>query len=219
VRPDVVDLTAHTGLVALPAELRACAGRVRALAVQSNRLEALPAWWGELSGLTELRVDCMQSLDSDDDDDVFYLQELPDALGQLTTLRTLELRGCTGMKALPQGLTSLTGLRQLDLSRCRGLTALPAGLGTLTGLRQLDLSDCSELTALPAGLGTLTGLERLNLSDCYELTTDQLTALPAELVALTGLRQLGLSDALGQLTTLRTLEVRGGTGLKARRKG
>jgi hypothetical protein len=36
-RPDSVDLTARTGLVALPVELRACAGRVRALAVRS--------WW------------------------------------------------------------------------------------------------------------------------------------------------------------------------------
>ena len=52
----MVDLTAHTGLLALPAELWACAGRVRVLAVRSEQLEALPAWLGELTGLRELRV-------------------------------------------------------------------------------------------------------------------------------------------------------------------
>jgi hypothetical protein len=77
VRPDSVDLTAHTGLVALPEELRACAGRVRGLLVRSKRLKALPAWLGELTGLTELRVDGMAWNHSQ--------QELPDAVGQLTT--------------------------------------------------------------------------------------------------------------------------------------
>jgi len=65
------------GLVSLPEELRACAGRVRALAVRSERLESLPAWLAELTGITELRVNGMGSY--------FSLQELPDAVGQLTT--------------------------------------------------------------------------------------------------------------------------------------
>ena len=37
VRPDSVDLSAHTGLVTLPSELRACAGRVRSLAASGSR--------------------------------------------------------------------------------------------------------------------------------------------------------------------------------------
>ena len=56
VRPDAVDLTAHTGLVALPEELRACAEGVRELRVRSDALEALPTWLGELTGLEVLRV-------------------------------------------------------------------------------------------------------------------------------------------------------------------
>jgi hypothetical protein len=46
VRPDSVDLTAHTGLVALPEELRACAGRVRSLAVRSEGSRRCRRGWG-----------------------------------------------------------------------------------------------------------------------------------------------------------------------------
>jgi hypothetical protein len=77
VRPDSVDLTANEGLVALLEELRACAGRVWALAVRSRRLEALPAWLGELTGLTELRVDLSYCTG---------LTALPAELGALTRL-------------------------------------------------------------------------------------------------------------------------------------
>ena len=99
VRPDVVDLRAHTGLVELPVEVRVCAGSVRELAVQSHELEALPAWIGELTALTALRVVGANYLERE-----CPLRELPDAMGQLTMLRTLELRGCRKLTALPAAL-------------------------------------------------------------------------------------------------------------------
>ena len=103
VRPDSVDLTANEGLVALLEELRACAGRVWALAVRSRRLEALPAWLGELTGLTELRVDLSYCTG---------LTALPAELGALTRLRELDLFSCSGLTALPAGLGALTGLHE-----------------------------------------------------------------------------------------------------------
>ena len=84
VRPGSVDLAAHKRLVALPAEMRACAGRVRRLAVLSGQLEDLPAWLGELTGLTELRVGGSDHKDCP-------LRELPKEVGQLTRLQTLDL--------------------------------------------------------------------------------------------------------------------------------
>jgi GTPase SAR1 family protein len=210
VRPDMVDLSAHTGLVALPAELRACAGRVRALAVRSERLEALPAWLGELTRLMELRVGGWWEFA---EKEMHYcpLRDLPKEVGQLTRLQQLDLSYCSGLTVLPAGLGALTRLQELDLSECSGLTALPVELGVLTRLQKLIMVECSGLTALPAGLGALTRLQKLDLSYCSGLK-----ALPVELGALTGLQKLDLSGCsgltalpveLGALTGLRELDM------------
>jgi hypothetical protein len=114
------------------------------------------------------------------------------------TAESLDLSGCTGLRALPLGLT----VGRLCLNGCTALAALPAGLrlreldarqtrvrGLPSDLRvtyRLDLSDCVELESLPAGLsvGTLTlrgceslaalpeGLETcfLDISGCTRLT-------------------------------------------------
>jgi hypothetical protein len=130
VRPDVVDLTAHTGLVALPEELWASAGRVRELEVQSADLEALPAWLGELTGLTALRIAGV-----DYEDHVCPLRKLPDAVGRLTALRKLKLRECYKLTALPAALASLTRLEDLQLTGCHRLEEVPAWVTALTGLK------------------------------------------------------------------------------------
>ena len=160
VRPDVVDLTAYTGLVALPEELRAFAWRVRTLKVSSDQLEALPAWLGELTGLTELRVGGW--FDRDKTKMRWCpLRELPAEVERLSGLLGLILHNCRGLSALPVELGALTRLEKLDVGGCSGLTALPAGLGA--GLWEINLSSCSGLTALPAGLGALTRLWSLAL--------------------------------------------------------
>ena len=141
VQVDIVDLTAHTDLVSLPEGLRACAGRVRTLAVRSRRLEVLPAWLGKLTGLTELRVEGC--------DGWCPLPELPDTISQLTALRSLNLAGCSELTSLPEALGALTNLKELDLSGCSGLTSLPDALLVLTNLERLGLSGCAGLTSLP----------------------------------------------------------------------
>ena len=232
-RLDIVDLTAHTDLVSLPEGLRACAGRVQALAVRSRRLKALPAWLGELTGLTELRVEGC--------DGWCPLPELPDAMSQLTALRSLSLSGCSDLTSLPDALGALTNLKELDLSWCSGLTSLPEVLLMLTNLERLFLSGCSDLTSLPDALGALTNLKELDLSDCSGLTAlpdalgaltnlqelvmsgcSGLTELPRGMVSLTNLQGLDLSDcsgltslprALGSLTNLEELDLSECSGL------
>jgi hypothetical protein len=88
------------------------------------------------------------------------LTELPESLGQLTQLRSLNLSG-NQLTALPESLGQLTQLQLLDLSDNQ-LTALPEWLGQLTQLRSLNLSG-NQLIALPESLGRLEYLQQLNL--------------------------------------------------------
>ena len=134
------------------------------------------------------------------------LTELPESLGQLTQLQTLNLSH-NQLTALPESVGQLTQLQRLDLGGNQ-LTALPESLGRLTQLRSLNLT-ANQLTALRESLGQLTQLQRLDLS------RNQLTALPESLGQLTQLQTLDLSnnqlkavpESLGLLETLQILSL------------
>jgi hypothetical protein len=134
------------------------------------------------------------------------LTELPDSLGQLTQLHSLNLSH-NQLTTLPESLGQLTQLHLLNLSDNQ-LTTLPEWLGQLTQLHLLDLGG-NGLTALPEWLGQLTQLQWLRL------VGNQLTALPEWLGQLTQLQSLDLSrnqlttlpEWLGQLTQLQVLHV------------
>ena len=136
------------------------------------------------------------------------LTELPESLGQLTQLQTLDLSG-NQLTALPEWLGQLTQLQDLNFENNR-LTALPESLGQLTQLQTLDLSG-NQLTALPEWLGQLTQLQDLNFEN------NRLTALPESLGQLTQLQTLdlrnnqltALPESLGQLEQLQTLYLTG----------
>ncbi len=91
------------------------------------------------------------------------LTEVPEHLGQLTELQSLNLSG-NQLTTLPESLGQLTELRWLYLYRNQ-LTALPESLGQLTQLRFLYLAG-NQLTALPQSLGLLPWLYVLDLKDC-----------------------------------------------------
>jgi len=134
------------------------------------------------------------------------LTELPESLGQLTQLQSLDLSG-RQLTALPESLGQLTQLRAVDLSDNR-LTVLPESMGQLAQLQSLDLSQ-NRLTALPESLSQLTQLWSLDLSD------NRLKVLPESLGQLTQLRSLDLSKAIngplpdwvGNLTNLENLDI------------
>ncbi len=112
------------------------------------------------SGATEL--DLSQKYDAKDSE---KLTELPESLGQLTQLQSLDLSG-NQLTTLPESLGQLTQLQSLDLSGNQ-LTTLPESLGRLaahTQLQTLHLSN-NQLTTLPESLGQLTQLKMLNIQD------------------------------------------------------
>ena len=65
------------------------------------------------------------------------LENLPEALGNLSSLTELDLRN-NKLMALPESLGGLSNLVYLDL-RANPLTMLPASIGNLPRLEKLDL--------------------------------------------------------------------------------
>ena len=139
------------------------------------------------------------------------LQALPSELGQLTQLSRLDLSG-NQLTDLPPELGQLTQLSSLDLGGNQ-LTELPPVLGQLTQLSWLDLYH-NRFTDLPPVLVQLPNLHTLNL------LWNEWTEFSPLLPQMTQLRSLSLSAnrltgpipaALGQLTHLEDLDIRGGS--------
>jgi len=146
------------------------------------------------------------------------LKELPTSIGQLTTLRSLNLSWCSELKYLPTSIGQLTTLRSLNFSGCSQLKYLPTSIGQLTTFRSLNLSGCSKLKELPASIGQLTTLRSLNLSWCSKLK--ELPASIAQLITLWSLNLSGCSQlkelptCIDKLSALTSLNLSGCSQLK-----
>ena len=146
------------------------------------------------------------------------IHRLPDSLGELSHLETLDLRGCQKLTDV-RVVTWLIRLKVLLLGQdVRSddwfdqsfvLSDITFLFG-LPDLQKLSLRWCLQLTDVSV-LGSLTGLQVLDLSRCYGL------ADVSVLSSLTGLQVLdlsgcyGLTDVsmLGTLTGLRYLNLSG----------
>ena len=115
--------------------------------------------------------------------------ELPSEIGNLTSLKSLNLGDNSLSGAIPAEIWKLTDLEVLYL-RLNSLTgAIPTEIGNLTRLEGLILDNNSLSGAIPAETGNLTNLERLSLFN------NSLTgAIPAEIGKLTNLRLLSLGS-------------------------
>ncbi|NWR17541.1 MFHA1 protein, partial [Emberiza fucata] len=219
-------------LVRLPAAALRHLGRLAELDLSHNRLRGLGDG-GALAGLRGLRklslshnelgaegpglpprlaeLGCLEELDLSFN----RLRRLPEGLGRLRHLRTLDVDhnllpsfpapllelaaleelDCSGNRhlgALPEGIAALRRLKILWLSGT-GLASLPEGLCQLSALESLML-DGNRLQALPAGFGSLQRLKMLNLS------SNLLGEFPSAILALPSLEELYLSR--NQLTVL-----------------
>ena len=139
--------------------------------------------------------------------------EIPDGLGALTNLATLNLGSNRLRGEIPAGLGNLTNLTELHVSFNQLSGTIPAGLGNLTNLKSLQLVGNLLSGGIPAGLGNLTNLTELNL------WSNRLSGeIPVELGSLTNLTGFDLSEnpisgeipaELGNLTNLRSLRFKG----------
>lgn len=120
-----------------------------------------------------------------EEDESKRLTELPESLGQLTQLQSLDLSR-NQLTALPEWLGQLTQLRTLYVHNNQ-LTALPKSLGQLSHLRVFSIAK-NHLTILPPEIGQLTALEELYLHE------NLIATLPKTMARLQSLRELALLD-------------------------
>ena len=91
------------------------------------------------------------------------IQVIPEAIGELSLLRTLHLRG-HNIHTIPDSLCDLSELRSLDLFGSP-IERLPACFSNLSNLASLDLSYCHKLKLLPSDIGKLRALRSLAAAD------------------------------------------------------
>ncbi|OWM76004.1 hypothetical protein CDL15_Pgr009649 [Punica granatum] len=143
------------------------------------------------------------------------LTELHKSVGQLGSLRYLNLRGCSKLAKFPTDVSGLKCLENLILSNCALLEELPEGIGLMKSLKEL-LVDGTAIRKLPDSLFHLEMLEKLELTGCSSLQE-----LPNLLGMLHSLKEIildssgivSLPDSIGSLGNLETLSVRWCTSL------
>ncbi|CAI0396229.1 unnamed protein product [Linum tenue] len=145
------------------------------------------------------------------------LKKLPDFTGHMECLVELELDGL-GIKQLPSTIGSLVGMQTLQIKDCHQLKSIPHSLGCLTSLKEIILQSCPRLEELPISLGSLVGLKELCLWRC-----DGLRSLPPNLGCLTSLETLTLGScwklehlppSMGNLLSLELLQIHNCVNLK-----
>ncbi|KAL3698324.1 hypothetical protein R1sor_012400 [Riccia sorocarpa] len=134
--------------------------------------------------------------------DLQKLRTLPEALGNLQSLRRLECERC-GFESLPESLGRLSGLTSLRIEYCGNLKTLPETIGELASLEDFCVYHCENLKTLPETIGDLSSLTSLQLP-----YTSALHSLPESVGRLSSLSTLNipfvrtLPNTIGDLSNL-----------------
>ncbi len=178
-------------------------------------------WVNKTNWLTSQPFDQWVGLSTDVDGRVTALElvgnnlssELPEDLGSLSKLKTIDLSDNELSGELPTSFWTMSSLVQIDFDNNSFDGELPAEIANLVNLEELYLSGNSFSGSIPDEIGVLTNLQDLTL-DGNELTG----TIPFVLGNLTKLVFLELDDnsfegelpsELGQLTSLDLLNLNG----------
>ncbi|KAJ7538102.1 hypothetical protein O6H91_11G034100 [Diphasiastrum complanatum] len=121
---------------------------------------------------------------------------LPNGLGKLSKLQTLNLQSCSFIGSIPAEIGSLKGLRSLTLNRNQLSGEIPPSLGKLTNVTLFDLSEnkLSSIIPVSSGNNENVGLDNLTLATSLYLQNNSLSgALPLEICYLPNLVNLFLN--------------------------
>ena len=91
------------------------------------------------------------------------ITELPEWIGELTTLVVLEATGCFQLTTLPDSIGFLTNLKFLTFFEC-DLHEIPETIGNLTNLKDLDVRS-NDNVELPSTIYNLHNLESISLEN------------------------------------------------------
>ncbi|KAL3729606.1 hypothetical protein ACJRO7_026695 [Eucalyptus globulus] len=113
------------------------------------------------------------------------------SIGNLSSLRHLNLSQCSSLRDIPSSIGNLSSLQHLNLSQCSSLRDIPSSVGNLSSLLYLNLSHCLSLREIPNSIGNLSSLQYLNLSHCSSLRE-----IPTSIGDLHKLQHLNIDDPL-----------------------
>ncbi|CAL4891310.1 unnamed protein product [Urochloa decumbens] len=136
---------------------------------------------------------------------------LPESIGKLKKLRTLELKYAWKVRSLPQSIGDCDNLHSLYLEDCR-IEDMPNSIGKLGHLRVLRIMFCTGLRQLPESFEKLCNLRTITLYFCWDLQH-----LPPGITLLSQLEYLDLQycsnlvelpEGIGNLKNLKVLNLK-----------
>ncbi|GAB2279528.1 hypothetical protein Dimus_039355 [Dionaea muscipula] len=218
------ELVVLTYSMASPIEYSTAASTSSSFHESSSRLKHL--YFDDVNNiLSLLAAGCLQNISS------LTIQDpmLPDlsALGpSLSSLQSLKIKDCHGLRSLSGGLEHLSSLKSMQIRNCSELDLSAEGMEVdmpwkaLKGIRSLVLWGIPKMVELPDGLQHLTTLRSLRIS-----FSDGLIALPEWIRCLTSLESFdmwscpgvkSLPEGFRLLTSLKVLRIRGSEVLRER---
>lgn len=195
---------------------------LRSLVIDSVQCDILPIHFSKLIHLRYISIS----------NGTFMV--LPEAICNLWSLQALHLKGCDKITCLPDSIGRLVGLRTLQLN-CAGVRSLPESIGQCLNLQNL-IVNCRVLEYIPESVGQIENLMLFNFSRCfclkklpvdvfrrthstrniYLVGCDSLLEVPDSIGNLARLECLDLSscenlrflpDTIGNLTNLRAMNL------------
>ncbi|XP_014519682.1 putative disease resistance protein RGA4 [Vigna radiata var. radiata] len=153
------------------------------------------------------RLPCVEKLSAKRIGEVGSFME--GVVGNLPSLKTLDIYCVKGAVVLPDQLSGLDALQQLHIDVWHDVEYFTEHvLEGLTSLRTLTIQDCKKLKSLSEGVRHLACLESLRISKCPELV-----ALPSNMSQLSALREVSINscctlpDGLQRVPSLRVLYI------------
>ncbi|ESW30165.1 hypothetical protein PHAVU_002G130100 [Phaseolus vulgaris] len=133
---------------------------------------------------------------------------LPDQLSGLGALQELGIGLWYNLEYFSEHvLEGLSSLKSLSISNCEKLKSLSKGVRHLTCLGRLSINNCPKLVALTSNISQLTALRTVTIVDCSTLPYG-LQCVPSLLsLDLMGCMSTSLPDWLGDMTSLKKLEI------------